>query len=68
MNTIIEMLEISAQRYPDNKQLNSLGKMVRSKIVERHKDKIDYLYTPEAKSIVNPRNVEAIRKLLHITS
>ncbi len=48
----------------DNKQLNSLGKMVRSKIVERHKDKIDFLYTPEAKNIVNPRNIEAIRNIL----
>ena len=38
----------------DNALLNSTGKMVRAKIVEYHKDKIDYLYTPEAKSIVNP--------------
>ncbi len=50
----------------DNKLLNSLGKMVRSRIVEFHKDKLDYLYTPEGKSIVNPRNLEVIRKLLNI--
>jgi long-chain acyl-CoA synthetase len=50
----------------DNKQLNSLGKMVRAKIVERHRDKIDYLYTPEAKNIVNPENLSAIRKVLGI--
>ncbi|MFZ0283494.1 MAG: AMP-binding protein [Bacteroidales bacterium] len=49
----------------DNKLLNSLGKMVRSRIVEYHKDKLDYLYTPEGKSIVNPRNLEVIRKLLN---
>jgi long-chain acyl-CoA synthetase len=48
----------------DNKQLNSLGKMVRAKIVERHKDKIAYLYTPEAKSIVNPVNLATIKKVL----
>jgi long-chain acyl-CoA synthetase len=50
----------------DNKQLNSLGKMVRAKIIERHKDKIDYLYTPEAKSIVNPQNIEAIKNILQV--
>ncbi|MHC1733188.1 MAG: long-chain fatty acid--CoA ligase [Bacteroidales bacterium] len=50
----------------DNKQLNSLGKMVRSKIVERHMNRINFLYTPEAKNIVNPENIEAIRKLMHI--
>lgn len=50
----------------DNKLLNSLGKMVRTKIVERHKDRIDYLYTPEAKNIVNQRNILAIRKVLGI--
>jgi long-chain acyl-CoA synthetase len=50
----------------DNKQLNSLGKMVRAKIVERHSDKIDYLYTPEAKNIVNPANISAIKRVLNI--
>jgi len=48
----------------DNRQLNSLGKMVRSKIIERHRDKIDYLYTPEGKNIVNQRNLAAIKKIL----
>lgn len=51
----------------DNALLNSTGKMVRAKITERHKDKIEYLYTPEAKSIVNPRNIDAIKKILSIT-
>jgi long-chain acyl-CoA synthetase len=41
--------------------------MVRAKIVEYHKDKIDYLYTPEAKNIVNPKNIEAIKKILEIS-
>jgi long-chain acyl-CoA synthetase len=48
----------------DNKQLNSLGKMVRAKIVEKHKDTIEYLYTPEAKNIVNPRNLASVRKVM----
>jgi long-chain acyl-CoA synthetase len=48
----------------DNKLLNSLGKMVRARIVERHQDKLDFLYTPEAKNIVNQRNLAAIRSIL----
>lgn len=48
----------------DNKQTNSTGKMVRAKVVERHKEKIDFLYTPEAKNIVNPVNIAAIKKIL----
>jgi len=51
----------------DNKLLNSLGKMVRAKIVDRYMDRIDYLYTPEAKNIVNPRNLEAIKIVLNIS-
>jgi long-chain acyl-CoA synthetase len=50
----------------DNALMNSTGKMVRGKIVEYHKDKINYLYTPEAKSIVNPSNIEAIKKIFNI--
>ncbi|MFH0842506.1 MAG: AMP-binding protein [Bacteroidota bacterium] len=50
----------------DNKLLNSLGKMVRAKIVERYSDKIKYLYTPEAKNIVNPENLAGIKKVLGI--
>jgi long-chain acyl-CoA synthetase len=50
----------------DNKLLNSIGKMVRAKIVNRYKDKIDYLYTPEAKNIVNPMNLDAIKRVLGI--
>lgn len=50
----------------DNKLLNSLGKMVRAKIIERYKDNIGFLYTPEAKNIVNQRNLVAIKKVLGI--
>jgi len=50
----------------DNKQLNSLGKMVRAKIVDRYMDKIDYLYTPEAKNIINQENLEAIQEVFRI--
>ena len=47
----------------DNKLLNPMAKMVRSKIVDYHKKRIDYLYTPDAKNIINPENIESIRKL-----
>lgn len=50
----------------DNALINSTGKMVRAKIVEHYKNRIDYLYTPEAKSIVNPRNIEAIKKIFNV--
>ncbi|HBZ22242.1 MAG TPA: long-chain fatty acid--CoA ligase [Bacteroidales bacterium] len=50
----------------DNKLINSLGKLVRAKVVDRHKDRIDYLYTPEGKSIVNQNNLAAIKKVLGI--
>jgi long-chain acyl-CoA synthetase len=50
----------------DNKLLNSVGKMVRAKITERHKGIIDYLYTPEAKSIINRVNIEAIKRIFKI--
>jgi len=48
----------------DNKQLNSLGKMVRAKIIERHKDKLDYMYTAEGKNIINPANLAVLKQLL----
>ncbi len=50
----------------DNKLISSVGKMVRRKITERYTDKIDFLYTPEAKNIMNQRNIDAIRKVLGI--
>jgi long-chain acyl-CoA synthetase len=50
----------------DNTLLNSTGKMVRAKVVDRHKDKIEYLYTAEAKNIVNPKNLEAIKRVIGI--
>ena len=50
----------------ENKLLNSLGKMVRARIVERYSDRINYLYTAEARNIVNPENLAAIRKVMGI--
>ena len=50
----------------DNALLNSTGKMVRTKIVEHFHNRIDYLYTPEGKNIINRENMNAIRKILSV--
>jgi long-chain acyl-CoA synthetase len=44
----------------ENQLLNSTLKMVRGKIVEKYKDLLDFLYTPEAKEITNEKNIQAI--------
>jgi long-chain acyl-CoA synthetase len=43
-----------------NLLLNSSMKMVRGKIEERYKDRLVYLFTPEAKNIINPENLKAL--------
>jgi long-chain acyl-CoA synthetase len=48
----------------DNHMLNSTLKMVRGKITEKYKERIAYLYTPEAKDSVNKLNMQAMKKLL----
>jgi long-chain acyl-CoA synthetase len=45
--------------------LNSTLKMVRGKIIEYYKDRIDYLYTPEGRNIFNHRNRNIVKKLLN---
>jgi long-chain acyl-CoA synthetase len=45
-----------------NHLLNSLLKMVRGKINEYFADELEFLYTPEAKNVINERNIAAIRK------
>jgi long-chain acyl-CoA synthetase len=47
-----------------NQLLNSTMKIVRGKITERYKDRIDYLYTMESKDICNTPNREAINKMM----
>jgi len=48
-----------------NHLLNSTMKMVRGKITEYFAKELEFLYTPEAKNIINQRNTEAFRKWLH---
>jgi long-chain acyl-CoA synthetase len=43
-----------------NLLLNSSMKMVRGKIEERYKDRMEYLYTAEGKNIVNDKNIFAL--------
>jgi long-chain acyl-CoA synthetase len=43
--------------------LNSTMKMVRGKIVEFYRTRIDYLYTPEGRSILNAQNRAIVARL-----
>jgi long-chain acyl-CoA synthetase len=45
-----------------NHMLNSTLKMVRGKITEHYTNEINFLYTPEAKNIVNSMNIGALKK------
>ncbi len=47
-----------------NTLLNSTMKIVRGRITEKYKDRINYLYTTEAKDICNSENLDAINKLM----
>ena len=48
----------------ENHLMNSTMKIVRGKIIDRHKEMIDFLYTPVAKVIVNPKNMETMKGIL----
>jgi long-chain acyl-CoA synthetase len=43
--------------------INSTMKMVRPAITEIYRNKIDFLYTPEAKDICNQENMKSIERL-----
>jgi len=46
-----------------NHMLNSTLKMVRGKIVDYYRSRIDYLYTPEGRSILNEQNRRIVSRL-----
>lgn len=46
-----------------NRFLNSTLKMVRSRIAEFYKNRMDYLFTPEGKDIYNHQNLKIISRL-----
>lgn len=47
----------------ENKLLNSTLKMVRGKIVEYYKPRLDYLFTAEAKDVCNHHNMQIVRRI-----
>lgn len=48
----------------ENKLMNPTMKMIRPKVEEHYKELIEFLLTPESKSVINPSNVEAMKELL----
>jgi long-chain acyl-CoA synthetase len=46
-----------------NHFLNSTLKMVRGEITEFYRDRIEYIYTPQGKDILNPQNRMIIKRL-----
>ena len=49
----------------ENKLMNATYKVIRPKVEKHYKELFDYLYTPESKKVINPRNLEAMKKLLN---
>ncbi len=47
----------------ENGLMNSTMKIVRSKIMDKYQDLIDFMYTPEAKAVTNERNIEEVEKM-----
>jgi len=48
----------------DNQLLNSVMKIVRHKITEYYKNRLEYMYTPQGKNIFNEQNFNTLKKLL----
>lgn len=46
-----------------NGLVNSTMKIVRGKVETYFKDRIDYMYTPEGKTLKNPKNLSSLKKL-----
>jgi len=47
----------------ENRFINSTLKMVRSRIVDHNRSRIDFLFTAEAKDIANRQNMTIISRL-----
>jgi len=48
----------------ENKLMNPTMKMIRPKVEEHYSELIEFLYTPVSKTVINPSNEEAMKKLL----
>jgi len=44
--------------------MNPTYKIIRPKVEEHYKELFEFLYTPESKKAINPRNAEAVKQLL----
>lgn len=47
-----------------NGLVNSTMKVVRNKVEDHFKDRLDFLYTPEGRELKNPRNLASLKKVL----
>jgi long-chain acyl-CoA synthetase len=47
----------------ENLQLNSMNKLVRNKVTEAYNELLAFAYTPEAKEVVNERNISNLGEL-----
>ncbi|WP_418983783.1 AMP-dependent synthetase/ligase [Alistipes sp.] len=47
-----------------NGLVNSTMKVVRTKVEEHFRRRLDYLYTPEGKSLTNPENLASLKKIV----
>ncbi len=48
----------------ENKLMNPTYKIIRPKITEHYESLIEYLFTPDAKNVLNEKNKEKMRKLI----
>lgn len=48
----------------ENKLMNPTYKIIRPKVEEHYGELFEFLYTPESKNVINPRNVVAMQALL----
>ena len=46
----------------ENHLVNSTMKLVRGRIYEYFRETLEFLYTPESRNIVNPGNIDALKK------
>lgn len=51
-----------------NRMLNSTLKMVRGRITEFYKNRMDFLFTPEGKEVCNHQNRTIVRRLFEVNS
>lgn len=50
----------------ENKLMNPNMKVMRPRVEAHYEDLFDFLYTPESKTVINDRNVEAMKTLLNV--